>query len=112
MKSASKTTLSQNNFKILRTKVRKNLTNLRKKFFEFPPRAFVRVKALNKHIDEIDPRLEGPTLLAPGPGPRRVRPRNLVIEGSCNYFFWMEKIAMVRTSVLLTFYQNFESEFK
>ena len=37
---------------------------------------------------------EGPTLLAPG-GPRRVRRRNLVIEGSCNYFFWMEKIAMV-----------------
>jgi len=36
--SASKTTLSLNNFKILRPKVMKNLTNLLKKFCEFPPR--------------------------------------------------------------------------
>ena len=28
-------------------------------------------------------------------GKRRHHKRNLVIEGSCNYFFWMEKIAMV-----------------
>ena len=54
-------------------------------------------------------RLEGPTLLAPGTGPRRLRPRNLVIEGSCNYFFWMEKIAMVS---MLTLYQKFRTEFK
>ena len=29
-------------------------------------------------------------------GKRRHHKRNLVLEGSCNYFFWMEKIAMVR----------------
>jgi len=34
---ASKSTLSLNNFKILRPNVMKNLTNLRKKFSEFPP---------------------------------------------------------------------------
>ena len=28
-------------------------------------------------------------------GKRRHHKRNLIIEGSCNYFFWMEKIAMV-----------------
>ena len=28
-------------------------------------------------------------------GKRRHHKRNLVLEGSCNYFFWMEKIAMV-----------------
>lgn len=40
--------------------------------------------------------LDGPTLLAPGAVRRpRYRPSKLVIEGSCNYFFWMEKIAMV-----------------
>ena len=26
---------------------------------------------------------------------QRFHKRNLVIEGSCNYFFWMDKIAMV-----------------
>ena len=26
--------------------------------------------------------------------------RNLVIEGSCNYFFWMDKIAMVGTKFI------------
>jgi hypothetical protein len=36
---ASKTTFSLNNLKILRSKVTKNLTNLLKKFCEFPPRA-------------------------------------------------------------------------
>jgi hypothetical protein len=42
--------------------------------------------------------LDGPTLLAPGGGRRRPRytASKVVIEGSCNYFFWMEKIAMVR----------------
>ncbi len=35
--SASKTTFSHYNFKILRPKVRKNLINFRKKFCEFPP---------------------------------------------------------------------------
>ncbi len=39
MISALKTTLNQNNLKILRTKVRKNLSNLPKKFCEFPPSA-------------------------------------------------------------------------
>ena len=40
MISASKTTFSLKNLKILRPKVTKNLTNLLKKFCEFPPRAF------------------------------------------------------------------------
>ncbi len=39
MISASKTTFSLNNLKILRPKVTKNLTNLLKKFCEFSPRA-------------------------------------------------------------------------
>ena len=29
-------------------------------------------------------------------GKKRHHKRNLVLEGSCNYFFWMDKIAMVR----------------
>jgi len=37
MISASKSTLSLNNLKILRPKDKKNLTNLRKKFCEFSP---------------------------------------------------------------------------
>jgi len=37
MISASKSTLSLININILRTKVTKNLTNLPKKFCEFPP---------------------------------------------------------------------------
>jgi len=37
MISASKSTLSLNNLKILRPKVTKNLTNLCKKFYESPP---------------------------------------------------------------------------
>jgi len=37
--SASKTTFSHFNLKILRPKVTKNLKNLRKKFCESPPRA-------------------------------------------------------------------------
>jgi len=37
MISASKYTFSHYNLKILRPKVRKNLTNLHKKFCEFPP---------------------------------------------------------------------------
>jgi len=36
--SASKTTFCHCNLKILRPKVRKNLTNLLKKLCEFPPR--------------------------------------------------------------------------
>jgi len=39
MISASKSTLSLNNLKILRPKVIKNLKNFCKKFCEFPPRA-------------------------------------------------------------------------
>ncbi len=42
MISASKSTLSVNNLKILRPKVTKNLTHLRKKFCESPPRAVAR----------------------------------------------------------------------
>ena len=41
MTYASKTTFCLNNVKILRPKVRKNLTNLHKKFCEFPHRCFV-----------------------------------------------------------------------
>jgi hypothetical protein len=37
MISASKSTLSLNNLKILRPKVKKNLMNFRKKFCESPP---------------------------------------------------------------------------
>jgi hypothetical protein len=39
MISASKSTLSLNNIKILRPKVTKNITNWRKKFCESPPRS-------------------------------------------------------------------------
>jgi len=38
MISASKSTIRLNNLKILKPKVTKNLTNLRKKFCECPPR--------------------------------------------------------------------------
>jgi len=41
MISASKTTFSPNNLKILRPKVAKNLTNLLKMFGEFPPRCIM-----------------------------------------------------------------------
>jgi len=41
MISASKTTFSLNNFKCLRPKVMKNLTNLLKMFCEFPPCSFL-----------------------------------------------------------------------
>ena len=51
--------------------------------------------------------LDGPTLLAPGAGRRpRYKPGKLVIEGSCNYFFWMEKIAMVSLNCHLDFFQG------
>jgi len=41
---ASKTTLNLKNLKILRSKVTKNLTNLPKKFCEFPPSSLIRMK--------------------------------------------------------------------
>ena len=44
MTYASKTTFCLNNLKILRPKVTKNLTNLRKKFCEFPHRELVQLK--------------------------------------------------------------------
>jgi len=44
MISASKTTFSLKNLKILRPKRTKNLTNLHKKFWESPPRMFVALK--------------------------------------------------------------------
>ncbi len=50
MISSSKITLSQNNlnnFKILRPKVTKNLTNLRKKFCESPPRSLNKIRKSN-----------------------------------------------------------------
>ena len=31
---------------------------------------------------------------------KRLFKRNLIIEGSCNYFFWMDKIAMVSKALL------------
>ena len=34
-------------------------------------------------------------------GKKRHHKRNIIIEGSCNYFFWMEKIAGVRYGLLL-----------
>ncbi len=46
MISASKSTLDLNNLKILRPKVRINLTNLNKKFCESPPHAEEVVKIL------------------------------------------------------------------
>jgi len=46
--------LSYYNLKILRLKVTKNATNLLKKFCEFPPRAFARIKAVLKNVDEIE----------------------------------------------------------
>ncbi len=56
MISASKSTLSLNNLKILRPKVTKNLRNLHKKFCESPPRAFVKSKnCAHNHMDEIGP---------------------------------------------------------
>jgi len=44
MISASKTTYSHYNFKILRLKVTKNIKNLRKKFCESPPSIFANLK--------------------------------------------------------------------
>ncbi len=44
MKSASKTTFSHCDIKILMLKVIKNLTNLLKKFCEFRPRKFLRIE--------------------------------------------------------------------
>jgi len=49
---ASKTTFSCYNLKILRPKVTKNLTNLRKKFCEFPP--WFPVRALNLYLISLD----------------------------------------------------------
>jgi len=49
MISASKTTFSHCNIKILRLKVTKNLTNLLKKFCEFPPRKFLRIDFEKSH---------------------------------------------------------------
>jgi hypothetical protein len=53
MISASKITLSQNNLNILRPKVTKNLTNLRKKFCESPPCCF-RERSKRKKRGEIE----------------------------------------------------------
>jgi len=50
MISASKTTLSLNNLKILRPKVTKNCTNLRKKFCEFPPWGLWSIKSFFKQL--------------------------------------------------------------
>ncbi len=41
MISASKTTYSHYNLKILRPEVKKNINNFRNKFCEFPPSSFV-----------------------------------------------------------------------
>jgi len=41
MISASKTTFSHYNLQVVRLKVTKNIKNLRKKFCEFPPRAYL-----------------------------------------------------------------------
>jgi len=53
MISASKTTLNLNNLKILRPKVAQNLTNLRKKFCEFPPcssKCLLGLKQMNNKV--------------------------------------------------------------
>jgi len=52
MISASKTTFRHYNLKILRPKDAKNITNLRKKFCEFPPRGLcipMRIELLSKY---------------------------------------------------------------
>ncbi len=46
MISASRITFSHYSLKILRPKVRKNLTNLHKKFCEFPPRSIYYTKSV------------------------------------------------------------------
>ncbi len=50
MISASKTTFSHFNLKILRPKVMKNIKNLRKKFCEFRPRTFVCLSQQNFYL--------------------------------------------------------------
>jgi len=47
MISASKSTLNLNDLKILRPKVKKNLINLCKKFWEFPPREVAELLSMN-----------------------------------------------------------------
>jgi len=70
MISASKSTLSQNNLRIFRPKVTKNLRNFCKKFCDSPPRAFAYLKSESKHVDEIDPRL---TMIGSSLSPRQMR---------------------------------------
>jgi len=53
MMSASKTTFSFKNLKILRPKVTKNLMNLIKKFCEFPPR-FISLASIFENQFESD----------------------------------------------------------
>jgi len=53
MISASKTTFSLNNIKILRLKVKKNLTNLRKKFCESPPWRIILLKLLKRTAKDL-----------------------------------------------------------
>jgi len=48
MISASKSTLSLNNLKILRLKVTENLMNLLKMFCEYPPRALIWIGQIEK----------------------------------------------------------------
>jgi len=58
MISASKSTLSLNNLisKHLRSRVTKNLTNLNKKFCEFPPRTLIFVLGIElwRNLDILD----------------------------------------------------------
>ena len=43
----------------------------------------------------LDPEQEADRIFAQFKQRKRLFKRNLIIEGSCNYFFWMDKIAMV-----------------
>jgi len=53
MIAASKSTLSLNNFKILRPKVTENIANLCKKFCESPPRALRKYKECHTDVTQI-----------------------------------------------------------
>jgi hypothetical protein len=60
MISASKSTLSLNNLMILRPKVTKILTNLRKKFYESPPRSFRMMRG--KNVDYLESENKSPLM--------------------------------------------------
>ena len=57
----------------------------------------------------LDPEQEADRIFAQFKQRKRLFKRNLIIEGSCNYFFWMDKIAMVSSfffSLTKTIYKS------